>query len=323
MPASLPYARGGDSTCAAPWPSCFRYVFCRSSRTRKASAPTYRVATGFAYGPSGHVVTANHVVTGCQRITIYWEKHNGLTQRADIVRVLAKADLALLQVDRTLGAALAAQQQRPQVDAERETLGYYLSVPTMSNKRLRVTYGSARLADMVPKETRDALQQSGAIDVNLDILRLDGHLLPGHSGAPIFDMQGRVVGVGSGGLKSGAASVSWAVPASYLDALLTSQERQTDSMAIASLFANSAPDTPGSTSAQASPGASAAPRSVQAVCGGVQFIYTGVRSFTELTVGHEDLNSVYKLMTDFSLTNQQVAAGSVHGRGVISAPSTV
>ena len=193
----------------------------QASGCPSAQGTERRVATGFAYGPAGHVVTANHVVAGCQRITVYWEKHNGQTQQASLVRVLPKADLALLQVGQTLGAALAAQPQRPQVDAELETLGYYLSVPTMSNKRLRVTYGSARLADMVPNETRQALQQSGAIDVNLDILRLDCHLLPSHSGAPIFDMQGRVVGIGSGGLKSGAASVSWAVPAAYLAALLT------------------------------------------------------------------------------------------------------
>jgi hypothetical protein len=270
-----------------------------------------RVATGFAYGPAGHVVTANHVVTGCQRITVYWEKHNGHTQQASVVRVLPKADLALLQVGQSLGTALTAQPQRPKVDAEVETLGYYLSVPTMSNKRLRVTYGSSRLADMVPKETRQALQQSGAIDVNLDILRLDGHLLPGHSGAPIFDLQGHVVGVGSGGLKSGAASVSWAVPASYLAALLTSQEQQGDSRTIANLFAYSAGESGGNTGGPtASPGGS--PQSMQAMCGGVQFIYTGLRSFAELLVGHEDLGSVQKLMIDFELSEQEVSAFRYH-----------
>jgi len=270
-----------------------------------------RVATGFAYGPAGHVVTANHVVTGCQRITVYWEKHNGHTQQASVVRVLPKADLALLQVGQSLGTALTAQPQRPKVDAEVETLGYYLSVPTMSNKRLRVTYGSSRLADMVPKETRQALQQSGAIDVNLDILRLDGHLLPSHSGAPIFDLQGHVVGVGSGGLKSGAASVSWAVPASYLSALLISQEQQGDSRTIANLFANSAAETAGNTGRQPS-NAGGAPRSMQAICGGVQFIYTGVRSFAELLVGHEDLGSVQKLIATFNLTDQQISAFRYH-----------
>ena len=252
-----------------------------------------RVATGFAYGPAGHVVTAAHVVSGCDGVTVYWEKHGGQTQSATVARVLPRADLALLNVGQSPAEALQEEPNRPAVDAAVETLGYYLSVPTMSNKRLRVTYGSSRLADMVPPETRRELEQSGAIDVNLDILRLDGHLLPGHSGAPIFDMRGRVVGIGSGGLKSGSASISWAVPASHLPALLASQERQLNNQTVADLFASAAPER----GASSAPGS--APQVLEFACGGVQFIYTGIRTFHELTVGHEDLDSVEQLMEVF------------------------
>lgn len=265
-----------------------------------------RVATGFAYGPAGHVVTAAHVVAGCDAVTVYWEKHGGHTQSASVVRVLPRADLALLDVGETPAGSLQDEPNRPGVDAEVETLGYYLSAPTMSNKRLRVTYGSSRLADMVPPETRRELEQSGAIDVNLDILRLDGHLLPGHSGAPIFDMRGRVVGVGSGGLKSGAASVSWAVPASHLPALLASDERQATGQSIAGLFASAAPD------AQGQEGQAPAPEEYEFACGGVQFVYTGIRTFHELTVGHEDLESVEQLMDEFELTEEQVSGFLYH-----------
>ncbi len=265
-----------------------------------------RVATGFAYGPAGHVVTAAHVVAGCEGVTVYWEKHGGQTQSATIARVLPPADLALLRVGQTPAEPLREEPNRPAVDAEVETLGYYLSAPTMSNKRLRVTYGSSRLADMVPPQTRRELEQSGAIDVNLDILRLDGHLLPGHSGAPIFDMKGRVVGVGSGGLKSGAASVSWAVPASHLTALLASEERLPAGRAVAGLFANSAPDS------QGQQGQAAAPRDFDFTCGGIQFVYTGTRTFHELTVGHEDLDSVEQLLEEFELTERQVAYFRYH-----------
>ncbi|MCA8929484.1 MAG: trypsin-like peptidase domain-containing protein, partial [Alphaproteobacteria bacterium] len=269
--------------------------------------PERRVATGFAFGPAGHVVTAAHVVAGCDAITVYWEKHGGQTQPATLARVLARADLALLAVGAaTPGPALPAEPRRPVVDTEVETLGYYLSVPTMSNKRLRVTYGSARLSDMVPPQVRRELQQSGAIAIDLDILRLDGHLLPGHSGAPIFDMQGKVVGVGSGGLKSGAASVSWAVPAHYLTALLASQDGPMNGQAVAGLFASTAPDP------SAGAGNANAPQTMQASCGGVRFVYTGLRSFNELTVGHEDLNSVHRLMAAFALTPQQTAAFRYH-----------
>ncbi len=186
-----------------------------------------RVGSGFAFGPDQHVVTALHVVSGCQRISVYWEKHGGATQQARIVGVLNGADLALLHAPGAPGQALAHQPSKPQANAQLEALGYYLAVPTMDNKPLRVTFGSSRLRDMLPGGVRKELERSGAIDLNLDIVRLDGHLLPGLSGAPIFDLSGQVVAVGSGGLKSGAASVSWAVPASHLQTLLTSGDRMT------------------------------------------------------------------------------------------------
>jgi len=267
-----------------------------------------RVATGFAYGPAGHVVTAGHVVAGCTAITVYWEKYGGQTQSARLARVLARADLALLDAGPAPGEPLIAEPARPPVDAEVETLGYYLAVPTMSNKRLRITYGSARLADMLPPDTRRELQRSGAIDVNLDILRLDGSLLPGHSGAPVFDMAGRVVGIGSGGLKSGAASVSWAVPASHLAALLASNEQPVAGANASNLFATGAPEPPASSGSNGSVAAAA----MQADCGSVRFVYTGVRSFQELTVGHDDLQSVNLLMTEFGLSRQQVAGFRYH-----------
>ena len=48
------------------------------------------------------------------------------------------------------------------------------------------------------------------------------------------------------------------------------------------------------------------------MCGGVEFIYTGIRTFDELTVGHEDLGSVERLMSEFDLTYEDVAAFQYH-----------
>ncbi|HYZ61710.1 MAG TPA: hypothetical protein VE650_04595, partial [Acetobacteraceae bacterium] len=46
-----------------------------------------------------------------------------------------------------------------------------------------------------------------------------GNLVPGHSGAALIDWQGKVLGIGSGGLASGSAGIGWAVRATYLNAL--------------------------------------------------------------------------------------------------------
>lgn len=266
-----------------------------------------RVASGFAFGPDQHVVTALHVVSGCQRLSVYWEKHGGATQQAQVVRVLNDADLALLHASGAPGRALAHSSNKPQANAELEALGYYLAVPTMDNKPLRVTFGSSRLRDMLPGGVRKELEKSGAIDLNLDIVRLDGHLLPGLSGAPIFDLSGRVVAIGSGGLKSGAASVSWAVPASHLQALLTSVDRMASGRGSSHLFAAAVLDEGGQQA-----GNSAQQVSNAFVCGGVRFVYTGTRTFYELTQGHDDLASIQYMIGEASLTDADLAGFRYH-----------
>jgi hypothetical protein len=272
-----------------------------------------RVGSGFAYGPAQHVVTAWHVVAGCDRITIYWEKHGGATQQATVVRVLNHADLTLLHAVGAPGQALTEVTTRPQTNDELEALGYYLAVPTMDNKPLRVTFGSTRLRDMLPRNMRLELEQSSAIDLNLDIVRLDGHLLPGLSGAPIFDRKGRVVAIGSGGLKSGAASVSWAIPAVHLRSLLTSSDGQTSGNGSSSLFATAILSTDG-----------AASEVFQ--CGGVEFVYTGVRTFHELARGHEHLQSIQYLVNESGLTDDDLASfryhtyQPIHGGGAVAIP---
>jgi S1-C subfamily serine protease len=273
---------------------------------------TDRVGSGFAFGPQEHVATALHVVAGCERITVYWEKHGGATQQAAVVKVLNGADLALLQATGAPGRALATEARRPQADDELEALGYYLAVPTMDNKPLRVTFGSTRLRDMLPSAVRRELEQSGAIDLDLEIVRLDGHLLPGLSGAPIFDRQGRVVAVGSGGLKSGAASVSWAVPALQLDALLASTDNMTATAGSSQLFAAAEMEQPDNTSDDAPIGADVQPEIQGFTCGAVQFVYTGVRSFQELTYGHEDLSSIQYLIGESDLGEADLAQFRYH-----------
>lgn len=267
-----------------------------------------RVGSGFAFGPDQHVVTALHVISGCQRISVYWEKYGGATQQASIARVLKGADLALLHASGAPGQALAVDRVRPLANAELEALGYYLAVPTMDNKPLRVTFGSSRLADMLPGGVRRELEQSGAIDLNLEIIRLDGHLLPGLSGAPIFDLSGRVVAIGSGGLKSGAASVSWAVPAEHLERLLASADQLNSGGASSHLFSAAVLDDGGNTGG---------PRGGQGqasafACGGVQFVYTGVRTLFELSQAHEDLQSIQYLIREAELTDADLAGFRYH-----------
>lgn len=55
-------------------------------------------------------------------------------------------------------------------------------------------------------------------------LRVGRPLVKGHSGAPIFDPEGRVVAIADGGLGGGTKTVNWSISAHiYLDKLLISE----------------------------------------------------------------------------------------------------
>ncbi|MGF1659456.1 MAG: serine protease [Rubrimonas sp.] len=237
-----------------------------------------RSGTGFVYGAPGRIVTALHVVAGCRTLSAFFEKHGGRIAAAQVARVLTGPDLALLDAPEAPGAPLPRAATPPEVNAPLEALGYYLGVPSMDNKPLRVTFGATRLAQMLPDGLREELRRSGAVDLDLDVVRMDGHLLPGLSGAPILTLAGEVAAVGSGGLQSGAASVSFGVPAIHLDALMASTEPLSAAdRAVPGLFA--APLAPEG----AQPGAAQALR-----CGGLDFAQVGVRNFFDLAESTDD-----------------------------------
>ena len=97
---------------------------------------------------------------------------------------------------------------------------------------------------------------------------------------------GRVAAVGSGGLRNGAASISWAVPASHLDALLASREQ---------------PGARGSRSSGlfATPLSESAPDRLR--CGNLEFVPIGVRSFGELSMSTDDPGGLQQLLASAGL----------------------
>src|ERR1035441_6399066 len=69
-----------------------------------------------------------------------------------------------------------------------------------------------RLGDLLPSSLARRLQTRNSPDINIEVLSIQGHLLPGHSGAPILNAKGQVIGIANGGLQTGEVEISWAVP---------------------------------------------------------------------------------------------------------------
>jgi S1-C subfamily serine protease len=176
-------------------------------------------ATGFALEGGKLIVTALHVVAGCRQITVYSETL-GREAPATISRVLPQADLALLAVEPVTFPGVPVASTAPKLHEDVVAIGYALGTPTIGTTNLKISYGQSRLEQMLPGPVRDEIRRVGVPSLSLEILRLQGHLVPGLSGAPIINGAGQVVAVSDGGLESGAVSISWAVPSSNIRELL-------------------------------------------------------------------------------------------------------
>lgn len=182
-----------------------------------------RTATGFLWSGSDTAVTALHVVAGCGNISIHYEALK-VSRQARVARVLRRADLALLKIANAPNAvALTADPAPPPLSEQLSTLGYPLQVPSMESTSLELRYGGRTLRDIVPESVAKALS-GGSPSLDLEIESIEGHLLPGNSGAPVFDRRRRVVAIADGGLENGAAALSWAIPAKFLNQLAASSE---------------------------------------------------------------------------------------------------
>jgi serine protease Do len=178
-------------------------------RRRGSGAPTERRAgSGFVVAAEGLVLTNNHVVRGARSITVTLQ--NGQKLEADLVGRDGPTDLALLRL------------RAPPPDLAVATLGdssglkvgdWLLAIGNPFGLSTSVSLG------ILSATSRDL--GAGPYD---EFLQTDAAINPGNSGGPLFDMQGRVVGVNTA-IVGNAASIGFAVPSSLVRVLLPELER--------------------------------------------------------------------------------------------------
>jgi S1-C subfamily serine protease len=205
-------------------PSVLR-IDARQCKDNHQIVTTDRVATGFLWRDKETVVTAFHVVSGCANISVYYQGRK-ISRSATVTKVLRKADLVLLSVgDSPDSTPLQDDQQAPPLDQELATLGFQLQIPDMSSTRLRLRYGGKKLRDIVPSTVAQTLSDDGSPSLDLEITNIEGHLVPGLSGAPIFNQVDKVVAVADGGLENGTVGISWGIPVRTLHDLAESKDK--------------------------------------------------------------------------------------------------
>jgi Trypsin-like peptidase domain len=195
-----------------------------------------RVASGFVWGEQHQIVTNLHVIVGCTMpvsVLYFVPDPNGggmsqTVRAATVASVLRAADLVLLTVDKPPDApSLQVATQSPVPEDEVQAFGFPLGIQAPVNTRLQVTFANdlfPQLSSTLDDAAREQLTKLQFPDLKSEVLHLSGPLQPGDSGAPVVNTAGEVVGIGSGGLQQGAASISWAMRARYLTELASSKD---------------------------------------------------------------------------------------------------
>ncbi|MEO7222695.1 MAG: Do family serine endopeptidase [Devosia sp.] len=155
------------------------------------------LGSGFIISADGLVVTNNHVVEGADQILVFL--NDGTRLEAKLLGADTKADLAVLKVE--------SDHDLPFVefgDSDRAEVGdWVLAIGNPFGLGGSVSLG------IVSARNRDI--QSGPYD---DFIQTDAAINQGNSGGPLFDMDGKVVGINTAIIARGGSSlgIGFAVP---------------------------------------------------------------------------------------------------------------
>ena len=201
----------------SPFEEFFRDFFDRGmpkggrpeAQPRKATS----LGSGFIIDPSGYVVTNNHVIADADEITVIL--HDDTNLKAEVIGRDTKTDIALLKVksDKPLPAVTWG-------DSDAARIGdWVLAIGNPFGLGGSVTAGilSARQRDI----------NSGPYD---DFLQTDAAINKGNSGGPMFNMDGRVIGMNTAiySPSGGSIGIGFAIPSSIAKAVVVELENESD-----------------------------------------------------------------------------------------------
>ncbi|HEY5701423.1 MAG TPA: DegQ family serine endoprotease [Gammaproteobacteria bacterium] len=163
-----------------------------------APAPEARsLGSGFIVSPDGYVVTNNHVIDNAEEITVTLQ--GGDHYPATVVGRDVKTDLALLKIDADKPFSFVEFG-----DSDKAQVGDW--VIAVGNP---FGLGGSVSAGIISARGRDI--QSGPFD---DFLQVDAPINRGNSGGPLFDRQGKVIGVNTAiySPTGGNVGIGFAIP---------------------------------------------------------------------------------------------------------------
>jgi serine protease Do len=176
----------------------FKEFFDRQEQENRPRRMT-SLGSGFIIDSSGYIVTNNHVIADADEVTVVL--HDDTELKATIVGRDEKTDLALLKVD--AGRSLLATDWG---SSDELRIGDW--VMAIGNP---FGLGGTVTAGIVSARSRDI--NSGPYD---DYIQTDASINRGNSGGPLFDMDGKVIGVNTAifSQSGGSVGIGFAIPSS-------------------------------------------------------------------------------------------------------------
>ena len=186
------------------------------------------VCSGFVWKKKSWVVTSLHAMKPGGKIQVVYPGDN--VREGKVLKVLETADLVLLETN--VGEKPVTNEVTP-LDAYHQgdvpfgesiyAIGYNGGSKGDQTQKLEKGHANPETLEfLVRPEDKAQLTSLGFPSMKLPIYFLNGSLLPGFSGSPVFNMKNELIGIGDGGLERGLMNVSWCIPASYLGQLETS-----------------------------------------------------------------------------------------------------
>ena len=163
------------------------------------------------------IITALHGIIGCKKIILSTanDSKEGFLDKVDVAK-----DIAVLRSKILDNLSRNNFPQRTQNIPEDSSGFFVVGYPLATELQRSGFIGSGTyktlLKNLIPLDfenkniLRAALEKRKSPLLTKDVLKLQGNLVSGYSGAPVFDSQGQVIGIGQGGLQGGTVGIGWA-----------------------------------------------------------------------------------------------------------------
>ncbi len=162
------------------------------------------LGSGFFISPDGYIITNNHVIDGADEITII--NQTGDEYEAEVIGIDPQTDIALLKVN------VKDHDYIEFGDNTKSRVGDW--VVAIGNP---FGFGGTVTAGIISASGRDI--NAGPYD---DFIQIDASINRGNSGGPLFNLEGKVIGVNTAIISpnGGSIGIGFAVPSSTVEPII-------------------------------------------------------------------------------------------------------